>query len=79
MARSRSGEYAVVGCLFSPAVVLFGLAIFLPSDPRHGNGLIVALAVLVSLAAGFILLLQAALPKPPSPSDGAGDHRDRVA
>ena len=67
--RSRAGEYAVVGCLFTPGTLLLGVALLAPSSGRHGNALIFVMAVFLLAVAGGLMLLQAVLPKPPEPRE----------
>ena len=65
--RGRSGEYVVMGCLFSPGTLLLLSAVLLPADPRHGNALLVLIGLFLLAVAGGLMLLQVVLPKPREP------------
>ena len=67
--RSRSGEYAVLGCLFSPGLGLLALGLLLPARGRHGNGFLVVLGVAGIVLGLLLVLVQAVLPKPPEPPE----------
>ena len=59
---SRSGEYAVLGCIFSPGLGLLALGLL-------GDGFLAGLGI-VGIALGLLLVLvQAVLPKPPEPPE----------